>query len=687
MNNLYNLPVDKKFSILQTEKSILQHWYHLMVLGRMLDEKAPNYLKQAIGWSYHAPYAGHDGIQLAIGQVFDKEKDHLFPYYRDLLTTLSAGLTAKEIILNGISKAGDVNSGGRHMSNHFGKPSWNIHNVSSSTGNHTLHAAGVGRAIKYYKGDGVSISSQGESSVSEGYVYEAINGASTEELPVIFVFQDNGYGISVPKRDQTANRKVANNFLGFKNLRVIHCNGKDVFDSMNAMAEAKNWVIQNQKPCIVQANCIRIHAHSNSDRHDLYRNEVELNYVREYDPLSKFKRLLLRYERFTIEELNSIEEKAKEEVQLAHQFALHSPDPDPKSILDFVYAEAYKSAKYPEGIPNSEEPGTKRKLIEAINETLKAEFTLNPDTFIWGQDIANKEKGGIFNVSKGLQKEFGKERVFNGPIAEDYITGTANGMSRYSKKIRIVVEGAEFADYFWPAMEQFVEMTHEYWRTNGQFAPNVTIRLASGGYIGGGLYHSQTTEGSLVCFPGIRIVYPSFADDAAGLLRTSLRSEGPTLFLEPKALYNSPTAAAIVPADFEVPFGKARIRRTGKDLTVITYGNTTHLSLQAAEKIAKEGYEVEVIDLRSLIPLDKESILNSVKKTGKVLIVHEDKVFGGFGGELSSIISELAFEYLDAPIRRVGSEFTPVGFNRILEAAILPNENKIYEAALLLLKY
>ena len=620
-----------------------------MVLGRMLDEKAPNYLKQAIGWSYHAPYAGHDGIQLAIGQIFEIGKDHLFPYYRDLLTNLSAGLTAEEIILNGISKANDVNSGGRHMSNHFGKPEWNIHNVSSSTGNHTLHAAGVGRAIKYYKGNGVSISSQGESSVSEGYVYEAINGASTEGLPVIFVFQDNGYGISVPKRDQTANRKVANNFLGFKNLRVIHCNGKDVFDSMDAMVEAKNWVIQNQMPCIVQANCIRIHSHSNSDRHDLYRNEVELNYVREYDPLAKFKRLLQRYERLTEDELNAIEEKAKEEVKLAHQFALHSPDPDPNSIHDFVYAQAFESSKYPDGIQHAENPGTKKKLIEAINETLKVEFTRNPDTFLWGQDIANKEKGGIFNVSKGLQKEFGKQRVFNGPIAEDYITGTANGMSRYNKKIRIVVEGAEFADYFWPAMEQFVEMTHEYWRTNGQFAPNVTIRLASGGYIGGGLYHSQTIEGSLVCFPGIRIVYPSFADDAAGLLRTSLLSEGPTLFLEPKALYNSPSAAALVPDDFEVPFGVARVRRSGKDLTLITYGNTTQLSLHVAEKMSLEGFDIEVIDLRSLIPLDKAAIIASVKKTGKVLIVHEDKVFGGFGGELASIISEEAFEYLDAP--------------------------------------
>ena len=685
MKEIIDMVVPRIFTVKNTEKVILEKWFYLMTLGRMIDEKAPNYLKQAIGWSYHAPYAGHDGIQLAIGQVFDKENDHLFPYYRDMLTNLSAGLTAEEIILNGISKAADVCSGGRHMSNHIGKPEWNIHNVSSSTGNHTLHAVGVARAIKYYKGKGVAISSQGESSVSEGYVYEAINGASTEELAVIFVIQDNGYGISVPKKDQTANRKVANNFSGFKNLRIIHCNGKDVFDSMNAMTEAKRWALENQKPCIVQANCIRIHSHSNSDRQDLYRNDSELGYVLESDPLLKFKRMLLRYERLTEMEILAMEGRVKEELKIAHRNAMASPDPDPTSIHDFVIPEPYAASKYPDGLHNFS--GEKKKLIEGLNETLKAEFRLNPDTFIWGQDMANKEKGGIFNVSKGMQKEFGAARVFNAPIAEDYITGTANGMSRYNKKIRIVIEGAEFADYFWPAMEQYVEMTHEYWRTNGKFSPNVTIRLASGGYIGGGLYHSQSTEGALATFPGIRVVYPSFADDAAGLLRTSLRSEGPTLFLEPKALYNSPAAATPIPDDFEVPFGKARIRREGTDLSIITYGNTTHLSLKVAERLAGEGISLEVIDIRSLIPLDKETIIDSVKKTGRVLVVHEDKVFGGFGGELAGIIGEEAFEFLDAPVRRVGSAFTPVGFNRILEAAILINEDKIYAAALALLKY
>jgi 2-oxoisovalerate dehydrogenase E1 component len=677
---------DRKYHIKKTDKEILESWFRLMTLGRMLDDRAPNYLKQAIGWSYHAPFAGHDGIQLAIGQVFNREQDHLFPYYRDMLTTLSAGMTAEEIIYNGISKDVDVAGGGRHMSNHFAKPEWNIHNVSSSTGNHALHAVGVARAIKKYKTKGTAICSQGESSVSEGYVYEAINGASNERLPVMFVIQDNGYGISVPKKDQTARRKVAENFSGFKNLKIMYCNGKDVFDSMNTLFEAKKYIEENEVPVIVHANCVRIHSHSNSDAHELYRDDYELNYVREYDPAAKYRRLLLRYQRFTEDELIKIEEEMKQVVKAAHKAGMAAPDPSPDSIHDFVLPEAYISEKYPEGLHKFE--GEKLKLIQGLNETLKAEFRHNPDTYIWGQDVAHKEKGGVFNVTKGMQQEFGKERVFNAPIAEDFIVGTANGMSRYNEKLRIVVEGAEFADYFWPAMEAFVETTHEYWRTKGQYSPNITIRLASGGYIGGGLYHSQTIEGTITTFPGVRVVYPSFADDAAGLLRTCMRSRGLNFFMEPKALYNSPKAATPIPDDFEVPFGKARVRREGTDLTMITYGNTTHMCLEAAEELASSGKaDTEVIDLRSLIPLDRESIIESVKKTGKVLLVHEDKVFSGFGGELAGIIADEAFEYLDGPVKRIGSAFTPVGFNRILETATLPNTKKIISAAEELLNY
>ena len=676
----------KKYDIKTTDVETLKKWYHLMTLGRALDEKAPSYLLQSLGWSYHAPYAGHDGIQLAIGQVFTLGEDFLFPYYRDMLTVLSAGMTPEEIILNGISKATDPGSGGRHMSNHFAKPEWHIENISSATGTHDLHAAGVARAMVYYGHKGVAITSHGESATSEGFVYEAINGASLERLPVIFVIQDNGYGISVPKSEQTANRKVAENFSGFKNLKIIYCNGKDVFDSMNAMTEAHEYARETRNPVIVQANCVRIGSHSNSDKHTLYRDENELEYVKDADPLMKFRRMLLRYKRLTEEELQQIEADAKKELSAANRKALAAPDPDPKSIYDFVMPEPYQPQKYKEGTHEAE--GEKTFLVNAINETLKAEFRYNPDTFIWGQDVANREKGGVFNVTKGMQQEFGEARVFSAPIAEDYIVGTANGMSRFDPKIHVVIEGAEFADYFWPAVEQYVECTHEYWRSNGKFAPNITLRLASGGYIGGGLYHSQNIEGALTTLPGARIVCPSFADDAAGLLRTSMRSKGFTLFLEPKALYNSVEAATVVPEDFEVPFGKARIRREGTDLSIITYGNTTHICLHAAERLEKEGgWKVEVIDIRSLIPLDKEAIFESVKKTSKALVVHEDKVFSGFGAELAAMIGEEMFRYLDGPVQRVGSTFTPVGFNPILEKEILPDEAKIYEAARKLLEY
>lgn len=677
----------RKFSLESTDKETLKKWYSLMTLGRQIDEKAPNYLKQALGWSYHAPYAGHDAIQLAIGQVFTRKEDFLFPYYRDMLTAISAGLTAEEIILNGISKASDIASGGRHMSNHFAKPEWNIANVSSATGNHTLHAVGVARGIKRYGAKGIAISSQGESSTSEGYVFEAINGASNEKLPVLFVFQDNQFGISVPQRDQSANRRAAENYSGIKNLKIMYCDGKNVFDSMNTIFAAKEYIEQHGEPVIVHANCVRIHSHSNSDKHELYRDENERHCVRLSDPMERFRIQLIHSGKFTAQEIETLDAEAKKTISAAHKKAIVAPDPTPESIFDFVIPEPFVSTKYPTGSHDSSK-GEKLKFIQALNETLKAEFRHNPDTFIWGQDVANKDKGGIFNVTKGMQQEFGKARVFNAPIAEDFITGTANGMSRFNDKIRIVIEGAEFADYFWPAMEQLIETSHDYWRSNGAFAPNVTIRLASGGYIGGGLYHSQTIEGALATLPGLRIVYPSFADDAAGLLRTAMRSKGPTIFLEPKALYNDPIAETVVPDDFEVPFGIAKVRREGKDLSIITYGNTTHMALQVADKISSEkGFEIEVVDIRSIVPLDKKTILESVKKTSRVLVLHEDKVFGGFGGELASLIADEAFQYLDAPVKRVGSTFTPVGFNRILEAAILPNADKVYKAAMEVLEF
>ena len=661
-------------------------WYRLIHLGRVLDDKARNYLRQAKGWSYHASHAGHDGIQLALGTSFRPNKDYLFPYYRDMLTCLAGGITPYEVILNGLSKAGDTASGGRHMSNHFAKISIGIWNVSSCTGNHAQHATGLGRAVKYYDADSIVFCSQGESSCSEGYVFEALNGASRERLPVIFVVQNNGYGISVPVSEQTANPIVSENYRGLRNLTIINCDGTNPFDSVSAMRRATDIVHAGDGPVLLHAFCERINAHSNSDRHESYRSQAELADVRTYDSYERLRLHLLNVEDVEEVTLLAIEEVNKAIVAEAAEKAEASPDPDPNTATLFVLPEESKIA--PEALVAAED-GAPLTLREAINGTLISEFRHNPNTFLWGQDVASKEKGGVFNVTKGMQQEFGPSRVFNAPIAEDFIVGTANGFARFREDIWVVIEAAQFADYLWPAMEQVVDTSHDFYRSNGQFVPNIVARLASGGNIAGGLYHSQNLEAVFATLPGLRVVTPAFADDAVGLLRHAMRSRGITFFLEPKYLYNQVFAKAPDPGEsYEIPFGKARVRREGSDLTIVSYGTPVHWCLRAANQLKDEhGINAEVIDLRSIVPLDMETVVNSVRKTSKALVVHEDKVFAGFGGEIASQITEKCFDVLDGPVLRVGSKDCPVPFSKILERAVLPQVDDVYQKALALAQY
>ena len=662
----------------------LKRWYQLIHLGRLLDLKAANYVRQAKGWSYHSSCAGHEGVQLILGLSFRQNKDFLFPYYRDLVTAISAGISVEEIILNGLSKAGDVSAGGRHMSNHFGKPSIRIQNVSSSTGNHSLHAVGVARAIKKYGGDEIAFASFGESAVSEGFVYEAVSGAAREKLPVIFVIQNNQYGISVPNKEQAANKNVGQNFIGFKSVKIVNVDGTNVFDAWRGMQEALDYVKSGEGPAILHADCVRINSHSNSDRQDSYRTPEEIAAAAKKDPVKRFRQYLISHDEFTENEIAKIEEENSKVVEATALKVEEDPDPDPATATQFVIPPAYDKAQEDDhSIPaNPETPSL--TLREAINETLKEEFRRNENTFLWGQDVASHDKGGVFNVTKGMLQEFGNDRIFNAPIAEDFIVGTANGFSRYRDDIWVAIEGAQFADYFWPAMEQLIECSHDYYRTNGQFSPNVVIRLASGGYIAGGLYHSQSLDATFATIPGLRIVMPSFADDAVGLMRMAMRSKGPTIFIENKFLYNQFFTKAPRPSPTHViPFGKARVRREGTDLSIIAWGTPIHFALRAANKLADDhGISAEVVDLRSINPLDVDAILQTVKKTGKLLVAHEHALFGGFGGEVASIVAEQAFQYLDAPVMRVASKNAPVPFARILEKAILLQEDDVLQAAL-----
>jgi|LakMenEpi03Aug12_release.lakeMendotaPanAssembly.Ray.scaffolds.fasta_scaffold25777_4 2-oxoisovalerate dehydrogenase E1 component len=670
------------FDIGGIDAPTLLDWYATMQLGRRLDEKAANYLKMAKGWSYHAPFAGHDGIQLALGKVFRAKKDYLFPYYRDMLTCLSAGLTVEEIIANGLSKDSDVAGGGRHMSNHFAKIELNIQNVSSCTGNHCQQAAGLARAIKKYNGDEVVYCSTGDSTTSEGYYYESVNGADREKLPVIFVIQNNKYGISVPLHEQTTNLVVSDNFRGFTNLRIFNVDGRDPVASFKVLQEARDYALSGAGPAMVHADCDRIGSHSNSDNHELYREKDEIEAMKQRDPLPRFRASLIAAGIATEEQLKAVEDANKKAIFAAADIVEPSPDPAPSSYVDFVVPDSIVAYNDDSESRWTTDPEAQQITFrEGINASLIQEFRRNPNTFLFGQDVASHKKQGIFNVCKGLLDEFGNDRVFNAPIAEDYIVGTANGMCRYRDDIRVVVEGAEFADYFWPAMEQLLECSHDYWRTRGQFSPNMVVRLASGGYIQGGLYHSQNLEGTFTTIPGIRVVMPAFADDAVGLMRNAVRSEGVTMYLEPKFLYNyRPTSTSMPSDDYIIPFGRARVRRPGTNLTLVSWGTAVHWSLQAAQRMEAQGVNVEVIDLRSLAPWDKEMVLESVKRTGRCVVAHEDKRTGGFGGEVASTVTEEVFRWLDAPVVRVGSKDTPVGFAKSLESAILLSVDDIVDA-------
>jgi 2-oxoisovalerate dehydrogenase E1 component len=680
---ILNCPFDAR----NYPRETVLEFYTEIHLGRKLDEKAGLYVKMAKGWSYHAPFGGHDGIQLALGKIFRKNKDFLFPYYRDMLTTLAAGLTVEEIILNGLSKEADVAGGGRHMSNHFAKPSIRIQNVSSCTGNHAQHAAGTARAIKKYKGDEIAYYSSGESACSEGYFWEAVNCATLEKLPLIFVIQNNKYGISVPLYEQTANAVISENYKGMKHLKIFNCNGRCPFNSFNTLQAAQEWVLAGNGPVMVHADCDRMGPHSNSDPQKLYRNDEELFEASKRDPMLQLRYTIINNEIAKEEEILALEDANKKIIRETADKVEAMPDADGSQWNKFILPDPYAKAE-----DNTEtEIDTNSPMInylQGINTGLKEEFRRNPNTFLWGQDVASKDKQGVFNVCKGLLDEFGNERIFNAPIAENNIVGTADGFCRYKDDIWVVIEGAEFADYFWPAMDQLVEHSHEYWRTKGQYTPNVVIRLASGGYIQGGIYHSQNLEGTFTTLPGIRVVSPAFGDDALGLMRNAMRSRGVTMYLEPKFLYNfKQTATPAPPDNFIVPFGKGKIRRSGKDVTIVSYGTGVHLSLIAAKDLEKEGISVEIIDLRSLIPWDKEIVIESIMKTNRAVVVHEDKMTGGFGGEIAAVIAQDAFNYLDAPVMRACSKDCPVGFAKSYENAILLNSEDIKHSVRKVVEY
>ncbi|MGA3161232.1 MAG: thiamine pyrophosphate-dependent enzyme [Terracidiphilus sp.] len=708
--------------------------YRLMLLSRRVDDREI-LLKRQQKIYFQISGAGHEALGVGAALAMRPGYDWFFPYYRDRALCLALGFTPADMMLQAVGAATDPSSGGRQMPTHWSSTALNIVSLSSSTTTQLLHAVGCAEAGRYFSlhpeaaektvsdyrafrdvtfhGDEVIYASVGEGSTSQGEFWEALNTASIKKLPVIFCVEDNGYAISTPVEFSMPGGNISRLVANFPNFHFAEFDGTDPVASFRAFQAAVAHCRAGLGPAFVHGHCMRAYSHSLSDDDRLYRPQAERDADQLRDPLVKMRARLLRESILTEDELAALEHSVEHEVSEAADRALEAPLPKVAEITRHVYSDnldptssAFASEQKEKFSPDAQSSkGAKpspdaqpRTMADLINACLHDEMRRDPRIVVYGQDVADasreaalaevKGKGGVFKLTAGLQTEFGSERVFNSPLAEANIVGRAIGYAL--RGMKPVVE-IQFFDYIWPAMHQIRnELSVLRWRSNGQWACPIVIRVPIGGYLtGGSIYHSQSGESIFTHIPGLRVVMPSNALDANGLLRTAIRCDDPVLFLEHKRLYRETHDRAPYPGpDFAIPFGKARIVRPGSDLTLITYGALVPRSLQAAERAKREqNIDVEILDLRTLNPYDWESIAASVRKTSRVLVAHEDMLSWGYGAEIAARIADELFDSLDAPVRRVGSLDTFVAYQPILEDAILPQPDTILKAILDLKAY
>lgn len=585
-------------------------------------------------------------------------------------------------MLNFLARDDDPSSAGRQMPQHYGHAKLRIVTQSSPTGTQYLQAVGTALGCKKLKTKEVVYVSSGEGATSQGDFYEAINWATRDCLPVIFLIEDNQYAISVPSEQQAAGRSVYEMVMGYEDLHRHKVNGLDVAETYEAFRHCVGLARAGKGPSLIMAQLVRLTSHSSSDDQRKYRDPKELERERELDPILQFGKYLLQEKLATEAELEQLGKNVKKEVNSAAEEAEAAKMPAAIDVERHLFAANQPTPYQPASLP-SEAP--RIVMVDAINHALAEEMARNDKILLYGEDIADP-KGGVFTATKGLSTKFGAERVFNSPLAESSIIGTAIGLA--IRGFKPVVE-IQFGDYIWTAMMQIRnELATIRWRSNGAFSCPVLVRIPVGGYIHGALCHSQNIEGFFGHLPGLYICYPSNAADAKGLLKQAIRMDDPVLFLEHKGLYRQNYAMSPEPSgDYTLPLGEAAIRRAGEDVTIVTYGALVQKSMQVATELAKEGIEVEIVDIRTICPLDVETILNSVAKTNRVLVAYEDTLTAGFGSEIVSIIADRAFEYLDAPVKRVAAKDTPIPYNWDLEAAVLPQERHIKEAIQELVAY
>ena len=680
----------------------LIRFYRTMLLSRRLDDRELQLKNQSLSY-FQISGAGHEAVQVAAGLALRAGHDWVFPYYRDRALCLTLGLTPFDMLLNAVGARDDPNSGGRQMPTHWSSPALRIVSPSSACTTQCLHAVGAaeaGELLPRLPGiasdspslDGaVTLVSLGDGQTSGGEFWESLNTACTGRLPVVYLVEDNGYAISVPVEVQTPGGDISELVESFPGLHVIRVDGTDGVASYRAMSEAVAWARGRSGPALVHARVTRPYSHSMSDDERHYRSAAEREAEAARDPLRRFAGFLVAAGHAAEDDLDVIAADVDREVQDASDRAVAAPKPDPATAAAYVYSPSVDPASSAfESAPAPAASGTPETMVSAINRTLKDEMARDARIVVFGEDVADASrveiltevtgKGGVFKATLGLQRAYGRERVFNSPLAEANIVGRAIGMA--VRGLKPVVE-IQFFDYIWPAMMQIRdELSMLRYRSNNDWSCPVVIRVPIGGYLkGGALYHSQSGESIFAHCPGLRIAYPSTADDAAGLLRTAIRADDPVLFLEHKHLYRQTYNKEVYPGpDYTLPFARAAVRREGAHVTIVTWGALVQRSLLAAERAAGEGIDVRVIDLRTIAPYDWESIAAAVQATSRIVIAHEDQLTCGFGAELAARIADELFEHLDAPVKRVGALDCPVAYSPVLEEAILPQADDVLDA-------